>query len=349
MKELSAFEKKYITCEVCGGKTTTPKGLGIHKSRKGCWDLPMNVDLVNSIDPSFVPKPGEDVVEVIKHEVQDVVIENKDTNQIIPEVTITTVESLDKPEVKPEVKPELESNPNINPRSLGVTEVPIGAQLQLKDTLFFIGDQGNYLSEFLSNPVVGYVIRRWADSDGSMWLDVKTTDKTYVLRELYVLPDNVAIPPIIRILSLRGASDDIKNSFKNSLSLYIKARDEKAKAEAVYNEVNKEQRPIIIGYVEKYGQASAPDQKDNVILEDGIKVLWSYRDVPPITKRKDNEIISYLLKNKLMTALDVQYVLKEDEYQKLKETGMIPEEFINSVETTEYPKPKRQLYVTEIK
>jgi hypothetical protein len=126
------------------------------------------------------------------------------------------------------------------------------------------------------------------------------------------------------------------------LHTYVCARDAKAEAEKLYKAVDAEVRPGIISYLDEFGKT--PEGELSKRFEgEGFKVVWSCSSPNPVVKRDEQAIINFLVGSPYAACL--KYAVDLEKWEALKATGVLTQEFIDSVEKVEQPKPIRKLFV----
>lgn len=364
MKEITEFERINLVCSVCGASVATEKGLKIHKSRHNHWGDPSS-GVVNAVEkPEF--KPVEDVVESV--DVVNPPEPEPPPSDVVPVFETVSGDSFeyekssgDKKEDLSEITPEevqaATTEKYINPNMIGVRQNLLGSRVALRGTLYSVDpvNPAKFIPEQIPEAFPGIISRVWADLNNQPWLDIQVegSSKVFVCSESHVIPVGNS-EPLIRILRLgpdkKGSpihdlTPSRKKEFVDSLRRYVKARDAKTDAEKEYKSVDEEERPIIVKYTEEFGVPSEDGGKDSVLFEDGYKVKWSYKENPSKSKRDDEAVINWCIQNGYVHALQTTYKVVDDVWDKLKASGIVPEEFVGQVETIEEVPPTRRLYV----
>lgn len=123
-------------------------------------------------------------------------------------------------------------------------------------------------------------------------------------------------------------ADRIK--YEKGIKKYVEAKVLVAATKKKFDKVNKDERPFLWHYVEEYGTAPKEGDKGSVVNEFGVKAQIICQVGGVTTDRNTDKIIDWCLDNEAEDCLD--YRLDPVKWDRLKETGVVPAEFIREVE-----------------
>lgn len=142
---------------------------------------------------------------------------------------------------------------------------------------------------------------------------------------------------------IEAAREAERKGYEAALERYVAARAAAKSAKVAFDEADKDCRPVLWPYIERWGKPSAPGKNDFQVIEFGWKG-HIVRSVQPVTIRRDRaKIIAWLLQNGQSQALTHDVNLPE--WEKLKLSGAVPAEFIREVEQPEQEPDKLSLRV----
>ena len=119
-------------------------------------------------------------------------------------------------------------------------------------------------------------------------------------------------------------------AFEKNVQRFYDANEDKKAADKHLKVIDKETRPIIMTFVKEHGRASMEGKHDKLIDLDEIRVHIVKDKDREVLKRDEDKIVSWLQANQLTMAL--RYSVDIDQWNDLKEKGMVPAEFIREVE-----------------
>jgi len=359
-KELSSWEKSNGMCEVCGYKSGE-RGLKIHKSHHNHWGMSPSASVINSVE---VPDLKE--IDVSSSNLQDsydhgttvatsdlltgdessVTFEYVSSESGSSEFTPITQDEIDSVEVPCFISPKI-SNVKSN---------LLGSRVSLKGLVYTV-EGVKFTVDTIAEAMPGIIIRLWSDLNNQEWADIKleASEKVVVVSILQIIPPGDS-EPSVKILRLGHPKSSLipdltatrKLEFVESLRRYVRARDAKLEAEKAYKEVDGTEREVLVKYAEDFGVPSEEGKRDNVIIEDGYKVYWSYKDNPDKLERDDDSIINWCIQHGYLHALKVSYVVVDEVWSKMKDSGAVPADFLSGVEKEVSQAPTRRLYVERV-
>jgi len=141
--------------------------------------------------------------------------------------------------------------------------------------------------------------------------------------------------------------EEKKTEFLEAFQKYIHARQQKLDFEKEYKKVDKETRPSIWDYVQEHGEPSEPGKEDWQLIELGHKA-HIIRAVGMVSiKRDEKKIIEWLMDHEGGEKC-LEMRLKVGAWEKAKEAGEIPPEFIREVEEPVKEEDKLSLRVDPV-
>lgn len=366
MQVLSEQERQTLCCDICGNKLKSERGLKIHYST-----VHKNVDSLNE-SISVEDPPVEDLVqknaEVSVQEVKEKVVKQESVSLAtlgVTEILVGSKISLSGPHYK------LKSDGGLEVCQADCSGVVVNRWLDNTSYYLMIQCEDSYW--VLQELIVLHNLVGFSNLGSAKLIElgskvvpagyVAATEEPSVVQEepvaqvvqQSVVEQQIVQEPVQELVvenkeaSLEQISEVVnpeeeerKTEFLQKLHTYVCARDAKAEAEKLYKAVDAEVRPCIIKYLEDFGKA--PEGEVSKRFEGGgFKVVWSCSKPEPIVKRDEQAIVTFLVGSPYAACL--KYSLDLEKWEALKATGVLTQEFIDSVEKIEYPKPIRKLFV----
>lgn len=138
-----------------------------------------------------------------------------------------------------------------------------------------------------------------------------------------------------------------KIAYSAAINAYATSNESKLSSAAEFKKVNKEHRPTIWSYVEKYGVESEEGKRDQVIEDFGHKAILTFTEGQTVTEYQMAEIVTWAIANGQTGILT--YAVDIAKWNELKEAGAVPAEFIASVEKPKTLDDQHKLLVSKLK
>ena len=256
------------------------------------------------------------------------------------------------PPPKAEVKPPVQLKPVPTPPApvavptpLTIQSVPKGAVLRVDGNIYY--QVGNSFLPVKVEGVLMTVGLRQASPDGRTWLFCKVDEVVYGMDERIVLSGEqvlVSLPPLTAVPDVPPeVSGDVEEpvqnieyrtglpSFLSAVIEYHEVKEQEAGVKKLLKAAREAHYDHIFDFTKDYGSESEKDRQDYMLRESGYR-SWLQRVPGRVdTKRNEAAIIQWCIDNGqdavLCRALDVQA------WDKLKETGVVPESVVQLYET----------------
>jgi hypothetical protein len=354
---LSDEERITITCSLCGASFSELPGLKRHKSRLNHWlTKPKKIRAFTAKPIQFDKLVEKEDQPVSQYEFQPTEEEVEQYDQNLEEIYKEPIVEVEKPEFviqKEEPKPIIEEFPTIeepeylNPVLLGYDHIPVGSLVRLSNKATCFKKVGsNYLPGF-DAAQVQCIVKMSTETQQGVFLHALTE-----YGDQWSFLEDDALSGKVKVLAL-GESDapssvDLieRQEFVRNCQVYAEARDAKNDSAKSYESVDEEIRPVIVKYLQKYGQESAEGKGDSRVDLGGFSVVYTYTPGKLIIRRNEEKIVKYCLENGLSMAL--KSALNVEVWESMVKSGIIPAEFLREVEIPVQQQEVRKLYVKKI-
>ena len=375
---LSPQEQETLTCEVCGKTVKSIQGLRVHKGlshkekpeETPAPTIQMAPETVQ--DPPEEPKDSNPVLtihaaEEPQEEPQGEVVDAQlDPAYGEGNIDVDTGSVVVAP---PQVVEIPEEETPLDPKTLGIEEILVGSTLKLQG-LHYIFQEQTIKGPEMANGIIVKVNFRWEDQGHKkFYLRAKSEEGT---QEWIVSEEDVLNSHNVQLISL-GEKDIPENympevpapleeeevdqgpspeeierqeKFLKAVDRYIQARDAKLEAEKTFKTADKTLRPVILEYLESCGQESDEGKGDKLVQIDDFKVHWTLTPGEDYVKKDEGKILEFLKSNFYLNALEPR--VNWEAWDKLKENGTIPPQFVTEVEQPAKGNDIRKLLVEKL-
>lgn len=382
--EMTQQEKETLTCALCGKISKSLRGLSVHKSLSHKDEMAAPAVVRNppavkneEVSPKVEPvqaAPAE-VADQSVPVVQATPADNEGPKDPEPVVTIHAAGEELVNEAPIEIQPPAEpvESQLLDPKKLGITEILVGSLLKLKGPHFIFDMVGQkIIGPEIAEGILVKVNFRWEDKGQQRYYlraQAEGGNQQWIIAEEDVLsmknvqlislgeksiPGNympeVPAASEVEPEEVEEAPSDLemqaREAFLDIVSKYIEARDAKLEAEKAFKELDKEIRPLILEYLETYGSESDEGKGDALVELGDIKVHWTFTPGESYVKKDENKILDFLKSNAYLLALEPK--VNWDMWEKLKENGTIPPQFVVEVEQPAKASDHRKLLVEKL-
>lgn len=255
----------------------------------------------------------------------------------------------------------------LNPVELGIDEIIIGSLLRLQG-LHYVFNEQTIKGPELADGILVKVNFRWEDQGHKkFYLRAKSEvgSQEWIVSEEDVLnsnnvqlislgekqaPENYMpeVPAPLEEVDEGPSEEELEKQakFLRAVDKYIQARDAKLEAEKIFKTADKSLRPVILEYLESCGAESDEGKGDKLLQLEDFKVHWTFTPGEDYIKKDENKILDFLKSNVYLAALD--YKVNWEVWDKLKENGTIPPQFVTEVEQPAKSKDARKLLVEKL-
>ena len=269
----------------------------------------------------------------------------------------------------PQVVEIPEEETPLDPKALGIDEILVGSLLKLQG-LHYIFEEQTIKGPELANGILVKVNFRWEDQGHKkFYLRAKSEEgsQNWIVSEEDVLnshnvqlmslgekdtPENympeIPTSPEEEEVDEGPSPEEIakQEKFIRAVDKYIQARDAKLEAEKTFKTADKNLRPVILEYLESCGQESDEGKGDKLVQIDDLKVHWTFTPGKDYIKKDESKILEFLKSNFYLNALEPKVNLEA--WDKLKQNGTIPPQFVTEVEQPAKSDDVRKLLVEKL-
>ncbi len=169
-----------------------------------------------------------------------------------------------------------------------------------------------------------------ASPDGTTWLLCQADggDAFWSILEIDVVNGKYKL---LSKVKENASVEDIKK-FSESLEKYVEARSNKQKYNKEFTKVDKEHRPVIWEYTEKYGKETDTGRGDSKIEECGQNVHIVKTPGKDSIEYDENNMVKWLLENGYNDCIQMKPEINM--WNNLKAAGKVPPEIISAFEKT---------------